>query len=660
MEISTSTQKHPEMLPPVLAGPLLRHTSSDRLVLWLVGSSALRLRLRLYRENPTEPLLDRVLTEEEVHRVQLGVHAFVHLIDVSLNEPLPLDIRIGYDVGVIETPQASCAATMATERWIHHWAPHLCLPGTTRPNFVIKSRLDRILHGSCRRPHHPSTDGLLRVDHELQISNNDVNSRPALLLLTGDQVYADDVAGPMLRAIHALIERLGLFDEALESSTVPDSKILRGHPNTYYHRQDLLPANEANEALIKRFFGGVRKPIFTTANAQNHLISLAEVSAMYLLVWSPVVWQLIQPTAPALTPKDAERYHREQQSINEFVAGLPRAARSLAHLPCYMIFDDHDITDDWNLSAAWESTAYGHPFSKRIVGNALIAYFLFQAWGNAPSAFDDILPLIHNVLQPPRDGSLINEQNHKELIDRLLQFSCWSYTLNTHPRLVVLDIRTRRWRSEVSQTRPSGLMDWEALTDFQQAVMGQEAVIVVSPTPIFGVKLIEVIQRIFTFFGRPLVVDAENWMAHTGTAKVLLNIFSHTGTPQNFVILSGDVHYSFVYDVCLPHRRNSPRIWQITSSGIKNEFPKSLLEWLDRLNRWLYAPRSPLNWFTKRRRTRVTPRLPTGRDAGERLWNGSGIGLVVLDEHGIPTDIRQLNVATGGTRFLKSDEENQD
>jgi hypothetical protein len=38
-----------------------------------------------------------------------------------------------------------------------------------------------------------------------------------------------------------------------------------------------------------------------------------------------------------------------------------------------MIFDDHDITDDWNLSAQWEETAYGHPFSKRIIGNALLA-----------------------------------------------------------------------------------------------------------------------------------------------------------------------------------------------------------------------------------------------------------------------------------------------
>src|SRR5690606_24042000 len=206
----------------------------------------------------------------------------------------------------------------------------------------------------------------------------------------------------------------------------------------------------------------------------------------------------------------------------------------------------------------------------------------------------------------------------------------------------------------------SGLMDWEALTDFQQAVMGQESVIVVSPTPMFGVKLIEVIQRIFTFFGKPLMVDAENWMAHRGAASVLINIFGHSGTPQNFTILSGDVHYSFVYDVRLRGKRSGPRIWQITSSGLKNEFPPDLLEWLDRANRWLYSPRSPLNWFTQRRRFRVSPRLPTGREAGERLWNAAGIGLVIFDEKGAPSEIRQLDSSGGGTRFPAPDQEFSD
>lgn len=225
----------------------------------------------------------------------------------------------------------------------------------------------------------------------------------------------------------------------------------------------------------------------------------------------------------------------------------------------------------------------------------------------------------------------------------MLHFEQWHYVLPSTPALLVLDTRTRRWRSEGQLSKPSGLMDWEALCDFQQALLDHPSCIIVSPAPMFGVKLIEGIQKLFTLAGHPLMVDAENWMAHRGAASVMMNIFRHSRTPRDFVILSGDVHYSFVYRVNIRHKRASPTIWQITSSGIKNEFPHKLLDWFDRLNRWLYAPWSPLNWLTKRRRMRVTPLIPDRSRAGERLWNAAGLGQVFFDEKGRPKRIMQLN-----------------
>lgn len=117
--------------------------------------------------------------------------------------------------------------------------------------------------------------------------------------------------------------------------------------------------------------------------------------------------------------------------------------------------------------------------------------------------------------------------------------------------------------------KPSGLMDWEALVELQQELMHQEKVIIVSAAPMFGVKFIEMLQRIMTQLGQPLLIDAENWMAHPGSANTLISIFTHTKTPTNFVILSGDVHYSFVYDIKLRFRKSSPNIYQITCSGLK-------------------------------------------------------------------------------------------
>ena len=119
----------------------------------------------------------------------------------------------------------------------------------------------------------------------------------------------------------------------------------------------------------------------------------------------------------------------------------------------------------------------------------------------------------------------------------------------------------------------------------------------------------------------------------------------HPKTPKHCVILSGDVHYSFVYEVKLRGKPDSPNIWQITSSGIKNEFPSRLLDVLDRLNRWLYSPRSPLNWLTKRRRMKIVPHKPEHARSGERLLNRAGIGLVDLNADGSPKRIAQLTAS---------------
>lgn len=637
------TSQH-DSLPAVLAGPLLRRQEADRLVLWLVGSRPLPLTLRLRVDGLADAAFtDYPLDDRQCQVIAIGKRAFIHLIDVRLDSELPKDRLIDYDL-CIDDEQTGIA----------DWAPHLLYSGASHPNFVVRSRIDHILHGSCRKPHHGSVDGLLCVD-QLLADTLDPQQRPALLMMSGDQVYADDVAGPMLRGVHSLIDRLGLFDERLEGAVVDDSQSLYDHPASYYQRADLLPALKSNDTLRDRFFGGTSKPVFTSATADNHLVTLAEVMAMYLLVWSPVPWSLVTPDMPQLDAQESERYAREQVVIDDFRAGLGNVARAMAHLPCMMMFDDHDITDDWNLSANWEETAYGHPFSKRIIGNALVAYLLCQGWGNNPDALNELVAQAQALSDETvsRDNQL-NSGTQDALIDQLLKFQQWHYVLPTSPALVVLDTRTRRWRSQSNFNHPSGLMDWEALCELQQELIDHKSAIIVSPAPIFGVKLIEAIQRVFSWCGYPLLVDAENWMAHRGAAQVILNIFRHSRTPGNYVILSGDVHYSFVYEILIRHRSGGPRIWQVTSSGIKNEFPRRLLDTFDRLNRWLYSPRSPLNWFTKRRQMKVIPRTPEHSKAGERLWNSAGVGQVLFNDRGQPTLINQLN-ANGAppTRFVE-------
>lgn len=624
-------------LPDIIAGPVLRRVTPDEIVLWLVASRPLKMSFCLYRHDDNHCLYQGDPGEFSPEPVRIGEHAYVYLIDYSSPEPLPVDRLLEYDL-IVHNEGGDLALTES--------CPGIVYADQQRPVFVVKTQLEHVLHGSCRKPHYPSKDGLLRIDQELATTLVMQEKRPALLLMTGDQIYADDVGGPMLVAIHQTIKLLGLFAETIDGAMVQSSDELYKSDLCYYSREDLLPHNRETKTLRDRFFGGVRKPIFTAESAHNHLVTLAEVAAMYLLIWSPVLWKFIHCRDDSAIPHPHKKlFSSELEAVESFAEGLSDVRRMLAHVPTYMIFDDHDVTDDWNLTRGWEEVAYEHPFSRRIIGNALIGYFLFQGWGNNPKRFAGEF---YNHVQKCFSDPGAEEQD--ALINYLLDFEHWHYSLPTTPKVVVLDTRTKRWWSESSLTKPSGLMDWEELSTMQQELMNQPAVLLVSPAPIFGVKLIEVVQRIITFCGHPLVVDAENWMAHPGSANVILNIFRHRKTPKNFVILSGDVHYSFAYDVKLKYRRNSPDIWQITCSGFKNEFPHKLLSWFDRLNGWFYGSYSPLNWFTKRRRMRIRPRRPDNHDK-RLLFNESAVGRVRLSEDGVPTEISVLPASGGEVRF---------
>jgi len=644
--------QHEAGLPAVLAGPILRKVTSERLAIWMAVRAPAKVRLELQPE--AEAITEFTLEPgtPELACLSAGAHLHYLLIDVALESPLPAETWISYRLSLQfeDAPDAG---------WQDHtvWAPDLTYPGANRPGFMVPVRIKSLLHGSCRKPHSKARDGLVAADAHLQARlpsretpGTNEEGWPSLLVMSGDQVYVDDVAGPMLQAIAVVVDRLGLPDEALvglEEGLPGTGHALNAAGGFLYHRDALLPKIDQNAKVFDVLFGGTSKPIFTSQHARNHLITLAEMLAMYLLVWSPSLWKDMPDFAQpeGLSEKEAAMYASETQTLKAFVRDLPAARRLMAHLPTAMIFDDHDVTDDWNLSLAWEQAAYGHPLAKRVIGNAILAYAVNQGWGNRPRTFQD------HLAAPVRDALEVpGTDRHDAAIDDILAFEAWDFQWPTDPPLIALDTRTRRWRSERNSHYPSGLLDWEAATDLQAKLRGKDAVLLVSAAPIFGVKLIEAIQKVFTLIGKPLMVDAEYWMAHPGTAGAILNVFRHRNTPRHFVILSGDVHYSFVYDVELRHGQpdlngqaeNGPEIWQICSSGIKNTWPEKLIRTLDFGNRWAFAPRSPLNWFTKRRGMRVIPRKPVGTPHGQRILNASGIGLVELDETGAPSRICQL------------------
>lgn len=329
----------------------------------MVTRKAETLRFCLSETGNKSLLIDRQLCSEELQQIQIGQHAFINLISINTVLPLPEEQLLEYDFRFLSAKEELGLNDLITD---------LCYPNQSLPSFTIKSKINKILHGSCRKPHFDSPDGLRQIDKLLATTDFPAPDRPALIMMSGDQIYADDVAGPMLVAIHQVIKLLGLFDEQLQGATVNNGSELYDSPLCYYQRQHLLPHTPANKAI----FASSRKPIFTSVHAKNHLVTLAEVMAMYLLVWSPELWPLVDIEDPNIAEEFIEQYQTELPIIKDFSLGLSEIRRAMAHVPVYMIFDDHDITDDWNLHRGWEEAAYGHPFSKQILGNALIGYWL--------------------------------------------------------------------------------------------------------------------------------------------------------------------------------------------------------------------------------------------------------------------------------------------
>ena len=717
------------MLADILVGPILRRLTSQQLVLWWLSPLECRGELRCYLSNDslgddnsgnnvlanddalTKPqdaqasytttednnklIFTAALDESNLTTFRVGEKAVVHLLDVSIN--LPVETYIEYDLllknsnNTVDSSShntednSEVSSTVSSEessKCLADIIPNLAFVDKTRPSFIIQENINNLLHGSCRNPHHESPDSLLAGDHLVGQTLTDAEQRPALLMMSGDQIYADHVAGVTLHAIHQVIDLLGLNDESFSDENLAEQGITCGRElyqfsEQYFQRELLLPKSSSTAPWFRPYFFTSRKqqPIFTSTYAHNHVMTFAENMAMYFLVWSPTLWQQVKLEGFNVPAKYKAIHQQELAAIKDFVSGLDKVQRLLAHTPTYMIFDDHDVTDDWNLTAAWEQVAYQDPLAKRIIGNSLFAYWLCQGWGNDPKQFKGDFYKVANDYQVANANQkeLNSEQqgsnsqglcSQDRFIDYLLTFSHWQYTLDSHPKLVVLDSRTRRWRSELALDDPSGLMDWEALCELQQELIGHNSILLVSPAPIFGVKVIETIQRIATLAGHPLAVDAENWMTHPGAASTLLNIFKHPKTPEHFVILSGDVHYSFVYDVELRFRHHSPHIWQITSSGIKNQFPQPLIGLFDRMNRWFYGPYSPLNLFTKRRSMRIKGRKLMVDEQKQKLKLGhqrlqpkSGLGYLELHNDGSPHLIADLHCDGSKTVFIKTNEE---
>ena len=129
---------------------------------------------------------------------------------------------------------------------------------------MIPKKLTQILHGSCRNAHHPAKDSLVSSSHWQAVQRSNEQQGAQLLLLSGDQIYADDVAGPMLLAIHQLIKQLGIYKEQPLDLDLP-AEIAE----QLYGRHYLLPTTSWKNRSKEnhRTYRSYRKPVSNQGDA---------------------------------------------------------------------------------------------------------------------------------------------------------------------------------------------------------------------------------------------------------------------------------------------------------------------------------------------------------------------------------------------------------
>lgn len=218
----------------------------------------------------------------------------------------------------------------------------------------------RVLHASCRKIKKTSKDAFPAIDHLLGRHFAGAPTepvRPAMLFLTGDQVYADGPSDTLIALLADAAPVLLGWDELLPVSNRLASELV---PRVHLPFGIGLPTRQAYS---------VNDAGFVTPNFYSAL-AMGEIIALYLLQFAEVLWP------PELAGE-----------ANGFPAGLVPTRRALANIATYMIFDDHEVANALFVNRDWAESVLGSALGRRVLGNALSAYALCQHWGNAPGEF---------------------------------------------------------------------------------------------------------------------------------------------------------------------------------------------------------------------------------------------------------------------------------
>jgi phosphodiesterase/alkaline phosphatase D-like protein len=306
--------------------------------------------------------------------------------------------------------------------------------------------------------------------------------------------------------------------------------------------------------------------------------------------------------------------------------GDPLVRWLFATVPTAMIFDDHDVHDDWNTSAIWRRRMQQTSWWKERITGGLAAYWVYQHLGNlSPAALDDdeiyravgkaagdVGPLLHEFAAAA-DREADGAKGYR-----------WSYRRDVGPvTIVVIDSRCGRILDGQDRAMVgAGEARW---IEHELSTSDGEHLLVGTSLPWLLPRAVHDLESWdealcagahgprMARFGEKMreAADLEHWAAFRGSFDWLAGVLAEAGrgpsAPATICVLSGDVHHQYVAQAHWPSTVDS-RVYQVVASPVHHTVPlsqrtvfklgwsRTLEKLTTALGRWDDVPELPLTW----------------------------------------------------------------
>jgi hypothetical protein len=274
----------------ILCGPIVRNVTPTEVSIWVALKSAAKIELTVWKGmiscDSSGAIDESPVSSVSQDTTQIGKSLHMAVVRLSLSEDKLLNWGEIHSYNLKFTTADNAAKDFKSLNLldvidVKTGFTTLSYQADQLPSFVLAAKEIenlKIIHGSCRNNDNLFEDGLSFVDNIIKENLVDAAKRPQQLFLSGDQIYADSVVGPLLD--HLIEIGNQLLDK---KETLPTTWAGADGKNRWPADTTHFPA-----FIRRRLIDSESR--FTSSDTANHLISFGEFACMYIAVWSDVIW----------------------------------------------------------------------------------------------------------------------------------------------------------------------------------------------------------------------------------------------------------------------------------------------------------------------------------------------------------------------------------